>query len=100
MLIALVVVIVSDHFVRLALETHTLITSTASHSITTVYPDNRDLALIVWTLPNTIFQHIFFKKFISTGLGFLTSQSRVIFILNKTFVTLHSIQKVDKQTSH
>jgi len=80
--VALVVVVVSYHFIRLTLETHALVTSTASNSVTTVYSDHWDLTFVIWTLSNTILKHIFFEEFITTSFSFLAGQPRMISILN------------------
>ena len=81
MFVALVVVVIGYHFFRLTLETHTLVASAASNSITAINPDHRDLTFIIWTLPNTIFKHIFFEEFITPSFCFLAAQSRMISIL-------------------
>lgn len=61
MSIAEVVVIVSDHFIRFTFETHTLIASTASNTVTTIHTRHWYLASRIRTLPYSIIQHVFLK---------------------------------------
>jgi hypothetical protein len=80
--VALVVIIVSYHFVRLTFETHTLVASTTCHSVTAVYSDNRNLTFFIRTLSNTIFKHIFFEELITSKFGLLAGQSGMVSILS------------------
>lgn len=92
MLIAIVVIVVGYHLVRLAFEAHTLVTSTTCDPVTAINTNHRDFTLIVWTLPDPVFLHILFKGFITSAPCLLACYSRVIAHLNKIMATLHSMQ--------
>jgi hypothetical protein len=54
MLITVIIMIVWNHFFRLAFETHTFITSTTSNPITTISSLNRHLTTLIWTFSNSM----------------------------------------------
>lgn len=92
MLVASIVVIVSDHFVRLALEAHAFVTPTACYSIAAINSIHWDLAFIIRTLPNIIFLHIFLEHLIATKSCLLASHTGMIFHLHNPKITLQSMQ--------
>jgi len=92
MLIASIVIVISNHLFRLALETHALVASAACYSVATINSGHRDLAFVIWALPNPILKHVFLEKLITSLFGLLTGQPRVIFHLDKEKCTLHSMQ--------
>ena len=97
--VAVSVVVVGYHLFGLALEAHTLLASTAGDSVAPVDTDDGYLALLVGALPHTVLLHVLLEGFVSTALGFLASDSRMVFVLNKDMFTLHSMQYVPRQTS-
>lgn len=78
MFIAIVVMVIGYHLLRLTLETHTLVTSATSNSIAPISPHNRHFTASIWAFSDTIFFHILLKSCISTLLSFFTSQTRMI----------------------
>ena len=72
MLVAEIVVVIGNHLVRLTLEAHTLVASTACHSIATVNPDHWDLTSLVRTLPDAVFQHVFLEELVAACLCLFT----------------------------
>lgn len=99
MLVALVVVIVGNHLVRLALEAHTLVASATGHSIAAVHSVDWNLAGFVWALTDTVFFHVFFEDLVASHLRLFTCQSLMVTQLNNKIFTLQLMQKVERQTS-
>jgi hypothetical protein len=90
--VAVSVVVVSNHLFGLAFETHAFLASAAGDPIASVDTNDGNLALLVRTLPHTILFHIFFEGFVSTALCLFACDSRMVFVLNKAIFTLHSMQ--------
>ena len=100
MLVTCIVVIVRNHFVRLALETHTLVAPAASDPEAAVNSIHRNLAFFVGALANIVLEHILLENLIATKSSLLASHNRVISHLSSQKFTLHSMQKTPRQTSH
>ena len=91
-LVAIVVMIVRYHLVRLTLETHTLSTSRTCHPVTAVQPLNRHQTVFVRTFSYVILLHELLKQSISTFFCLLTGQPPMIVHLTlETVGTLASI---------
>lgn len=78
MLIALIVMIIRNHLIRLTLKTHTLPTPGASHPIAAISPLNRELTFFIRTATYVIFFHIFLESCIATLFGLLAGHSWVV----------------------
>lgn len=92
MLVALVVVIIGDHLIRLTLEAHTLIATTAGHSVAPINPVYWDFASLVGTLPDAICQHVFFEDLVAACLCVLAGHTWMVAELSRKGVTLHCKQ--------
>lgn len=66
MFITFVVIVICNHFVWLALKTHTFVAATASNSITAICSDNWHFTICIWTYSDTILLHVFFEKSVCT----------------------------------
>lgn len=73
MLITIIVMLIWYHFLRLALETHTLITARASHSIASVRSHYWHFTALIRTFSDTILLHVFLKCCITALFSLLTS---------------------------
>ena len=78
MLIAIVIVIIGDHFIGFTFETHTFSTAAAGYSIASIGPFNRHFALIVWASADIILFHILLKCCTTTLLCLLTGHFRMV----------------------
>ena len=78
MFITFVVVVVCDHFVSGALETHALVAPTASHSVTPICPHNGHFAALIGTHSHVVLLHVLFEQCVSSRLGFFTRESLVV----------------------
>lgn len=78
MFVAGIVVVIGDHLVRIALETHTLVASGASDPVAPIHPLNRELATFVRALANVVLLHKFLEQHIAALLGLLTRHAWVI----------------------
>lgn len=61
MFITLVVIVVCDHFIGIAFETHALVAATACYSVTAVCSDDWHLAVFVWACSHAILLHVFLE---------------------------------------
>ena len=100
MIIAQGVVIKNFHLVGLTFETHAFVASGAGYPVTPVCSDHWDLAFLVGTLPDSILHHVFLEQLVTSSFGFLACHPRMVFALHQHIFTLHSIQRLLKQTSH
>ena len=100
MLVALVVVIIGYHLVRLAFEAHALVASAAGHSIATIHTIYWNLACFVGTLTNTVILHVLLENLVTSYFRLFACQSWMIAQLDKEKITLQLMQKVERQTSH
>jgi hypothetical protein len=88
----LVVVIIGDHLLRLALETHTLVATTASNTVTTVNSYHWNLTGLVGALPYSIILHVSLKELVGVIFSLLASDQRMVPHLNKALFTLQPEQ--------
>jgi len=77
-LIAIIVVVISDHLFRLAFKAHAFVASAASDSIAAIESHNRHFAAGVRTLADAIFLHVLLKCGITSLFGLLTSQTWMV----------------------
>lgn len=76
--VTIIIVIVSDHFVCLTLETHTLAASIAGDSIAPVNSFDRHSAFIIGTFPDIVLLHKFLEKQVTSVLSLFTRHPWVV----------------------
>jgi hypothetical protein len=76
-LVAVVIVVIGDHFFRLAFKAHAFIASAAGDSEASVRSDNGHFATLVWTNSHAILLHVLLEESISVIFGLLASQTLV-----------------------
>ena len=99
MFVAIVVIVVGDHFIGSAFEAHAFAASAAGDSIASIIADDGDAAFGVGASSDSVFLHVFFEEGLTAVFGLLAGHSGVILHLDRTIVTLHSMQKLLRQTS-
>ena len=100
MFVAVVVVIIGDHLFWFTFEAHRLIATRASDTVASVDPDHWYFALIVRTLSDAVLFHVLFESCVPAIFGLLACQPRMVPHLHRIWFTLHSTQKLVRQTSH
>jgi hypothetical protein len=78
MLIAVIVVFISNHLIRLTFEAHALSTSIAGHSIAPIRPFDRHSTLLVRTPSNVVLLHELLEHRVSSLFGLFTGHIRMI----------------------
>lgn len=98
MFVAFVVIVVGDHFVSVAFETHALVAAAAGNAVAAVCADDWHLAVFVWTCAHSIFLHVFLEQRVTSQPRLLTRHTLMPSLLAltaircRTFITLETRQ--------
>ena len=79
--VTVVIVVISDHFIRFAFKAHTFTATRASDPIAPVDPVDGHIAGFVWALPDVVLLHVLLEEGIGVLSRLLTRESGVIVLL-------------------
>lgn len=94
--VAIIVVVVGDHFLWLTLKAHALVAATTSHPVAPIRPHDGHLTALIGAFADPIFLHVLFESQISTIFGLFASEPRVVIQLAPKAVRLLALIAIEE----